>query len=225
MKAIIYLNKDSRPARRREFLNVARRIGDRYDSPIYGVHTGEELVELSKQFEDETVTHIILICHGWPNQFVLSDVGVHTWKENPAGMVSVARFVRAWARKLTGAPKVSMCACMCGRSPRWYLNKIYGRYVSPWGPVSYRPGGIGSVAARLRDELVMNGFIATVRAHTTAGHTTRNPIIREFLPLLGDPGVSMFEAMWGMEPTLKNRRKWVREIKGQTAEDLILFEV
>lgn len=44
------------------------------------------------------------------------------------------------------------------------------------------PGGDGGFADRLRDELCELGVAATVFAHETAGHTTRNPYVRVFRP-------------------------------------------
>lgn len=44
------------------------------------------------------------------------------------------------------------------------------------------PGGEGGFADRLRDELGELGVAATVYAHSTAGHTTRNPRVRVFRP-------------------------------------------
>lgn len=44
------------------------------------------------------------------------------------------------------------------------------------------PGGDGGFADRLRDELGEMGVAATVYAHSTAGHCTRNPRVRIFTP-------------------------------------------
>lgn len=48
--------------------------------------------------------------------------------------------------------------------------------------VAQGPGGDGGFADVLRDFLVDRGVKARVLAHTTKGHCTRNPFVREYVP-------------------------------------------
>jgi hypothetical protein len=70
------------------------------------------------------------------------------------------------------------------------------------------PGGDGGFADRLRDALAENGVRATVFAHITAGHTTRNPFTRVFLPDERKGG------QWVVEPGSQLWPAWQRKLHG-----------
>lgn len=71
------------------------------------------------------------------------------------------------------------------------------------------PGGNGGFADKLRDELVRRGVRATIYAHSTAAHTTRNPFVRRF-----DPD-EMAGGHWVVEPRSAQWEAWRRALKGE----------
>lgn len=87
---------------------------------------------------------------------------------------------------------VTLYACDAGDSPRT------------------GPGGDGGFADALRDALAARGVTGYVDAHTTTGHTTRNPHVRRF-SMDGGPGVG---GEWLVEPGSPLWRKWVAALKG-----------
>lgn len=70
------------------------------------------------------------------------------------------------------------------------------------------PGGDGGFADKLRDELGKIGVRATIWAHTTAAHTTRNPYLRRF-----DPG-EMAGGHWVIEPYSRLWQPWRKALQG-----------
>lgn len=69
------------------------------------------------------------------------------------------------------------------------------------------PGGEGGFADRLRDALCELGVHATVFAHSTAGHTTRNPNVRVFRPDRSEGGV------WLIDPDGPLWSAWLRALR------------
>lgn len=78
------------------------------------------------------------------------------------------------------------------------------------------PGGDGGFADRLRDALCVVGATGCrVIAHSTAGHTTRNPWVRDFSGPEAAVGGSWLVEPWGPE-----WRRWVRTLRGPGDERL-----
>lgn len=70
------------------------------------------------------------------------------------------------------------------------------------------PGGDGGFADKLRDELGKIGVRATIYAHSTAAHCTRNPYVRRF-----DPG-EMAGGHWIVEPYSRLWQAWRKALQG-----------
>lgn len=223
-RVIIYLDEDPRPSMRREFLRVASRLQRMLEADeLHPAHDGYQLLDIISKQPEHSVDHLIFVCHGGTTYLLRSTAGVHVWKYRPPLQVPVTHFAAALTSRLGPEPLISLCSCLCGRDPRWYLKSI-GELTSPWGPRSYRPGGTKSFAGRLRDQLVDRDVRASVRAHTAVGHVTALPLLREFRPHVGAPGVPLFELVHRgqVQPTLAARRRWVQVVRGRPAERWLL---
>lgn len=110
--------------------------------------------------EPGALSLLAFFCHGWPD-------GIQ------AGFK--CEHVRGLAKELkaVAAPELTVVLYCCStgddRDPTTAQRQP-------------GPGGDGGFADRLRDELCELGVAATVFAHETAGHTTRNPYVRVFRP-------------------------------------------
>ncbi len=70
------------------------------------------------------------------------------------------------------------------------------------------PGGDGGYADKLRDELGKLGVRATIWAHSTAAHATKNPFVRRF-----DPG-EMAGGHWVVTPYSRLWLTWKKALQG-----------
>ncbi len=232
MRVIIYLSRDTPPRRKAEFFRAATALTTA-DSRIFPAWSGADLIRIAHDLPDLSVSHLLLVCHGSPIGFLHPSRGwgVHRWKDLPPHLVGIDYFAEAWVPDLMTighdgepiTPLISLCACLCSRSPHWYLTQLYGQYVSPWGPDSYRDGGERSIAAALRDTMLRRGVPVRVRGHTAAGHVTDLPLLREHGPIVGDIGRSLFRlALPDVQPTWAVRRRWVRLVRGELARRWLL---
>lgn len=226
-RSVIYLDKDRKPARRRYFKDQAQKVANKFGCDAHPAHGKSGLrIVLNEEICNAEVDHLIILSHGWPDRFFLRTSGVHKSRSDHRFFYSADDFAGELVvnKVVSRYPKISLCSCMCGRNPRWYMLKVFGRSLSPWGPASYRDGGHLSIAARLRDSLVDRDYMATVRAHTAAGDTLRIALLREFLPLVAQ-GTPLFGRVFpGVEPSLRMRRWWVRNVTGDLAKRLLLFD-
>jgi hypothetical protein len=103
---------------------------------------------------------LAIFCHGWPSGIQLGFGTEHT-----RGLAQAVKGVAA--PSLT----VALYCCSTGADNDPRTNDL-----------TPGPGGDGGFADRLRDELCELGVAATVFAHANAGHCTRNPRARVFLP-------------------------------------------
>lgn len=77
------------------------------------------------------------------------------------------------------------------------------------------PGGDGGFADRLRDELCERGFYhCQVDAHTTTGHSFKNPHVRRFLGM-GSPTGGM-GGSWIVQPGSKLWPKWRERLREES---------
>jgi hypothetical protein len=190
MKIAVWLNNGS-PGEATTFYGACVRV--RQHEPktlIRGLHSGEALVALAYELEDNSVDHLVIAAHGGPTWVLDAQCGLTTGTERFAGQVSVSRFVEIG---------------------------------SDWGARGYLPGGEASISARIRDYMVWNGVFPEVRGHRTSGHATYNPILAVHSGNTGEQCRSWWSIENpGKEPTWSERRKWVREKKGQPAEDWLM---
>jgi hypothetical protein len=129
---------------------------------------------------------VALFCHGWPSG-LQSGFRVEQAKLLARELESVS------AQELT----VVLWCCSTGADQDPTTDELRDP----------GPGGDGGFADRLRDELGELGVKATVYAHSNAGHTTRNPRVRIFLPHERAGGhwvVSPDNPLWGT---------WVRYLR------------
>jgi len=168
-------------------------------------------------FDDQSISHLAIFCHGSPYGFGKPGrfgVDVRSRKNT----ILPLDFAEIWGPKLADDALISLAACLCSRNPTWYLKQIYGEVVSPWGPASYKDGGIKSVAGVLSRSFQRP---VRVRGHCAAGHTIYQALLR------GHEGDGMGESLFGkilpgMEPTLYLRRKWQKNVKGELAARWLL---
>jgi hypothetical protein len=123
--------------------------------------------------------HLAIFCHGWANGLQL------------VPMARVKDLAWALAPKRPGpGPVVTLYACSAADGPHL--------------------GGDGGFADTLRDALCEAGATTCcVDAHTTAGHTTRNPYVRRFVgptPATGGEYI--------VEPKSPLWRPWVKALSG-----------
>ena len=206
------------------FQGVCDRVAAREpETLVVPLHSGEALVALAHEFDDRSVDHLVIAAHGGTTWILDDKFGLTTGKVKYAGQAAVSKFARAWARKMTLSPLVSLAACMCSRAPRWWLQRKFGYIGSDWGARGYLPGGQASLSARIRDLLIWNGVFPQVRGHRTSGHTTKNPVLAVHA---GNAGTAC-RSWWslenpGLEPTARERRAWVRAKQGQASEDWLM---
>lgn len=219
----IWLNDHCTGADRAVFGGVCSRVAQREETHVVDLGTGTELVELADTYPDGYVEHLVIAAHGGPTWILDDEHGLTTGDARKPGQETVWVFSKAWAPKLTKTPLISLAACLCSRSPRWFLRRKWDYLGSDWGRRGYLPGGQASISARIRDYLIWHRCFAEVRGHRTAGHATYNPILARHADFAG----KACESWWALEnpgkdPTLSERRAWVSEKQGQPAEDWLL---
>lgn len=222
---IAYLDTDPIPARKREFKRVAEEESALLGAPIHPVSTGQHLIDLA-QDAPAGLDHLALIMHGSTTGLLRpgSGHGLHVWRSSHPRLYSVQEFARHWAPQLADGALISLCSCLCGRSPHWYLRQVFGLAVpGTWSEISYRAGGARGFAGRLRDAFLYVDKPVRVRAHTAAGHVTYLPLLREFALPAGSDGQALFEiALPNETPDARNRRRWVRLVKGELARGWLM---
>lgn len=178
-----------------EFLREARAFcrarGLRPDVALFDNEQGlterrEEVLARLHNTAPASLETLALFCHGWPT-------GVQAGFQLP--------HVRGLARELkaVAAPELRVILYCCSTGADNDGSDADERQPGP--------GGDGGFADRLRDELAAVGVRATVWGHSTAGHTTRNPYLRAFLPEERQGG------HWVVEPFSDLWLAWVRALR------------
>ncbi|MHC4644090.1 MAG: hypothetical protein ACYTBJ_01215 [Planctomycetota bacterium] len=224
---VIYLSKDPVPAKEREFYRIAARIAKlKHASHLIPAANGKQIVQGLRDVPDNSIEHLIMICHGGTQWLLTGRDGIYIDSPRSYSGLSLSVFAQVLIPKLTPAPFISLGACLCGRSPHWYLTRRWGKVLSPWGAVSYKDGGKYSFAGILRNALALQGLHPTIRSHTAAGHCTALPLLREHDDKVMTDGRSLFSKILGSDvsPSLHARRWWVRAVRGHLAERLLLFD-
>lgn len=234
-RVVIVLDKD-RPRRLTYFRDSANRVAAELDADgPFPLHTGRAFVDLAGRFDPSSVEQVIVCAHGGPTWLLHHRTGVASVARFPQlGQVSIEELVWAWAPVCTEQVLWSLCACLCARSPSWWLWRHVGYVGSTWGPRSYKRGGQASFAARLRDQLVWHGHRPDVRGQRSAGDLLGNPIKARLTEPLKSQCVPLVELALPKEPiTIGLRRWWTRKpkkgeelackvVKGRLAERWLL---
>lgn len=189
---------------------------------VHPVSSGRELLELADDVDTRSVDHLVIAGHGGTTWVLDDEYGVTTRAPSHHDQVSVWELAEAWAPALAERPLVSLAACLCSRSPRWYLVHRWGVSIgSDWGRRAYLPGGQASFSARLRDALVWHGLDPRVRGHRAAGHASALALLAEHADIAALPCETLFGRALGplgVEPTLLVRRWWTRHVTGRLAQ-------
>jgi hypothetical protein len=130
---------------------------------------------------------IAFFCHGYK-----------TGLQFGATMQNAEKMADAIKVACVSSPKVILYACSAGRDGD----------ADATDEDDPGPGGDGGYADKLRDALGRIGVRATIYAHTTAAHTTRNPFVRRF-----DPG-EMAGGHWVVEPYSRLWGAWREALRG-----------
>lgn len=216
-------------------VGVFRGVADSSDVDehiVKPVSDGEQLYEAIRSQTRFSIDHIVIAGHGGPTWLLDDQYGVTTAtkKKGNKGQVNVGGIARVCARSMVSSGGlISLAACLCSRSPSWYLRWRWGARVgSDWGPRAYLPGGQASFSARLRDNMMWFGIRdIRVRGHRAAGHATALSLLAEHRgdgsAVAGTPCETLFQrALPGVEPTLTTRRWWVRHVTGDLARRWLL---
>lgn len=191
---------------------------------VEAVSDGRELLDC---LQDQTGTfdRIVIAGHGGTTWLLDDEHGVTTGDPLRGDQISVHELAQGLKRISGDRLDVSLAACLCSRSPRWFLRHLYGRNIgSDWGPRAYLPGGQASFSARLRDFLWYHGVFARVRGHRASGHATALALLAEHRGFATSLCATLFQrALPELEPTLLNRRRWVRLVTGDLARRWLMF--
>jgi len=191
---------------------------------VIPVEHGADLTAAAAWFAKGGVRRLVLLGHGSPTWFLRPErAGLQRWLDRGEMVISCRTFAKAWAPILLPGAIISLAACMCSRSPHWYLNKTYGRVVSPWGDESYLAGGEYSLAQSLVKRLYEEGADVVVRGHTAAGHCTDLAMIRSHMATQ-----KKGRSLWALvtqgakPPTLAEKKKWHQIVRGMYARHYLL---
>lgn len=224
-----------------EFPRVAERLEIGFQSvglPVQRVdlRTGREAVEAADKFASGSVGHLIICGHGGASWLLNSRRGLVVERTNRGpDQRDVGAFAEAWAPVLVPHPQISLAACLCLRSPDWWLKRYVSKVIpSAWSVESYLRGGQASFGARLRDRLVWEGLLPVIRGHLSEGHLTGNPLVAELPFMAGEPYVPLFELVTEKTKAAKitpaDRNRWARkpehggQFSGTPAERWLLFD-
>jgi len=191
---------------------------------LHSVGSGAELLDVVSALDGPQVDHLVIAGHGGTTWLLDDEHGVTTGSPRARDQVSVWELGAALERVLSEEPLISLAACMCSRSPTWFLKQRWGAAIgSDWGPRAYLPGGQASFSARLRDSLCWHGLRPRVRGHRAAGHASALALLAEHHWPAGEAWETLFQrALPGVGPTPAVRRKWVRLVTGELAQRWLL---
>lgn len=197
---------------------------------IYPVSDGVQLVECIGDQERSSIDHVVIAGHGGTTWLLDDEYGVGIRRAANSRQSHVSELAGVCARVMVpSGGLISLAACLCSRSPTWYLRWRWGARVgSDWGSRAYLPGGQASFSARLRDFMMWYGVLdVRVRGHRAAGHATALALLAEHrggaTAVAGTPCEPLFQrALPGVEPTLTTRRWWVRHVTGDLARRWLL---
>jgi lysophospholipase L1-like esterase len=193
------------------FKGVAEKYVAKYGGTVYPAKDAQDILDAIRKHQ--SISRLIIAGHGMAYGVLRPGAaGLRTGSDSLPKFVSVETFAAELGSRLVSGAVIALAACNAGKNPGDPGN---------WDVPSYAAGGERSLAGKLRDALASQPNIAegvNIRAHTTAGHTTRNPAVRRF-PVgkseIGQPGHSVLAETLG-EEGLKSNRKWATYFGGAT---------
>lgn len=200
------------------------------ESLVESVSNGVALLDCIRRQERSSIDHIVVAGHGGTTWLLDDEYGVTTGCPRNSLQVHAHEMANACARAIVpSGGLISLAACLCSRSPAWFLRwRLGSRIGSDWGPRAYLPGGQASFSARLRDYMMWHGVRdIRVRGHRAAGHATALALLAEHRgdgsAVASTPCETLFQrALPGINPTLITRRWWVRHVTGPLARRWLL---
>ncbi|MCP3884176.1 MAG: hypothetical protein GY700_01630 [Propionibacteriaceae bacterium] len=188
------------------------------------VSNGREIVDCILD-QSGFFDHIVIAGHGGTTWLLDDRYGVTTGVPKNETQVEIDALANAISFVAEDGVLISLAACLCSRSPSWFLRwKLGQRNIgSDWGPRAYLPGGQASFSSRLRDAMWWHGVAARVRGHRASGHASALSLLAEHSVTerfyIGTPCTTLFKICFpDIEPTLLVRRKWTRLVTGRLAE-------
>lgn len=188
---------------------------------VVPIKTGYDALSMLKRQEKKSIDHIVIAGHGGPTWLLSPVTGIvnNATKKTQTDVFEFSEIVDFVAKDNL---LISIAACLCSRSPAWYLRLI-SAIGSDWGPRGYRKGGIKSFSAKLRDSLLYHGCNVRVRGHRVSGHAGDCAILAEHKTPPCSPCETLFErSLPGVEPMLKVRHWWVANVTGELAQNWLL---
>lgn len=211
MSALVLVTaSDSRQARLDEFRASARRIASLWgdDTRIAAVDCGEDIAAAIDSHYS-SISRLALVMHGGWCWLLASDRGVRRESQRPPRQISIEYLARVLAPRLAEDAHVALAACWAGASRPSAALVLSGGWAADGS--HYAPGGCGSLADDLHAWLRrLTGSRVTLTAHTTRGHTTRNPCLRRWSP--AERGASLLDAAHGAGAWKDHRvrARWTR---------------
>jgi len=176
-----------------EFKRVATLYAEKYGGTAYPAYNAQDIIDAVRKHK--SISRLVIAAHGMAYGILKPGAkGIRIGADSLPNMVSAETFAGELGPRLTQGAVIGLAACNTGKNPGDPGN---------WDAKSYISGGEKGLAAKIRDALAMQAGIADgieVRAHTTAGHTTRNPAVRRFVVSsseIGKPGKSVLDEALG----------------------------
>jgi len=215
----LWLNKGSE--KHRKIFRTTAELSGADKNIVVPVKNGFDILNILNNQDENSIDHILISGHGGPTWLLNPRYGIVNYATKES-QVDVSALAKAIDRVSTDDLLISLAACLCSRSPSWYL-RLTGAIGSDWGPRGYRKGGRKSFSGKLRDCLFYHGKKARIRGHRVSGHAANCAILAEHKSPPYTSCETLFErALPGFEPTLKNRNWWIDTITGELAQRWLL---
>jgi len=208
---------DAGPQSDRDVFRSVAETSDVSVNIVAPVRTGLELLDVIIAQEKNSIDHVVIAAHGG-TRWILNPRHGCVVRGDQQEQIEVWELAKALEPVSKGHLLVSLAACLCSRSPNWFLRAT-GQRGSNWGPRGYKPGGKSSFASNLRNHLVYYGCDARVRGHRASGHASHCSILAEHRGRAYTFCETLFgRALPNVKPTLKNRRWWTKNVTGDLAQ-------
>ena len=205
---------------RKVFRKVAELSGTD-ENIVVPVKTGADIIDILTRQDKNSIDHVLIAAHGGTTWLLNPRNGIvnHAKTDNQVDVSELAKVIDIASKD---SVLVSLAACLCSRSPSWYL-RLTRSFGSDWGPRGYKKGGRKSFSGKLRDYLFYYGSSARVRDHRVSKHSSNCAILAEHSEPPYTPCETLFQrALPGVIPSLRVRRWWVKNVTGEIAQKWLL---